>query len=66
MWMRLASLKAFSPKPVHPFIHLGRWKPGDCQVAGAEKSVDILSVRAEPQDSGEYSWKELYRDPLVA
>ncbi|MFQ7323043.1 MAG: hypothetical protein ACLRPC_00050 [Streptococcus sp.] len=25
-----------------------------------------MCLCAEPQDSGEYSWKELYRDPLVA
>ena len=30
----------------------------------AEKSVDIC-LCAEPQDKADYSWEELYRDPLL-
>ena len=62
---RICATKAFSE--TYPYIQITLLEGGNKQVAKwlAEKSVDIC-LCAEPQDSGEYSWKELYRDPLVA
>lgn len=64
MWMP-SLLKAFSE--TYPSIQITLLEGGNKEIAKwlAEKSVDIC-LCAEPQDSGEYSWKELYRDPLVA
>ena len=64
MWMP-SLLKTFSE--TYPSIQITLLEGGNKEIAKwlAEKSVDIC-LCAEPQDSGEYSWKELYRDPLVA
>lgn len=64
MWMP-SLLKAFYE--TYPSIQITLLEGGNKEIAKwlAEKSVDIC-LCAEPQDSGEYSWKELYRDPLVA
>ena len=64
MWMPQL-LKLFSESYTH--IQIKLLEGGNKEIAKwlAEKSVDIC-LCAEPQDSGEYSWKELYRDPLVA
>ena len=64
MWMPHL-LKVFSES--YPHIQIKLLEGGNKEIAKwlAEKSVDIC-LCAEPQDSGEYSWKELYRDPLVA
>ena len=64
MWMP-SLLKTFSE--TYPLIQITLLEGGNKEIAKwlAEKSVDIC-LCAEPQDSGEYSWKELYRDPLVA
>ena len=64
MWMPHL-LKVFSES--YPHIQIKLLEGGNKEIAKwlAEKSVDIC-LCAEPQDSGEYRWKELYRDPLVA
>ena len=64
MWMSHL-LKVFSES--YPHIQIKLLEGGNKEIAKwlAEKSVDIC-LCAEPQDSGEYRWKELYRDPLVA
>ena len=63
MWMpRL--LKVFSES--YPDIQIKLLEGGNKEIAKwlAEKSVDIC-LCAEPQDKTDYSWKELYRDPLL-
>lgn len=63
-WMP-SLLKFFSD--TYPSIQITLLEGGNKEIAkwSAEKSVDIC-LCAEPKDSGEYRWKELYRDSLVA
>ena len=63
MWMpRL--LKVFLES--YPNIQIKLLEGGNKEIAKwlAEKSVDIC-LCAEPQDKADYSWEELYRDPLL-